>query len=306
MGWIKTSTAENPNPVDTANFERLRDHVAALAFWPGNTGLPESQWHWNPRAFIGWFRKCGWLGEKEMARIYSDEGVYTSVGQIGAAYKERYRPAVNHVLRKYCLASSKRAAHFFGQAARESYYFMLVRESAVSVANAIRTNHISIQFEADGYLRITPENRVQLRYFAEPGQLGYYEGRSILGNTSAGDGIKFRGRGMKQLTGRFNYAEYWVFRGWLNPSSYDHRWFSTGRPGPAIDNPEVAANVPYNAVDTAGFYCAKTRIHKAADGGVSQRDSAAVSRLVNPYEQPPAPTRSLETTLAFRVLGDEV
>lgn len=246
------------------------------------------------------------MSQDDMARVYSDEGVYTSVGQSGAVYKERFRPAVNHVLRKYCLASSKRAAHFFGQAARESYYFMLVRESAISVVNAIRTNHISIQPETNGYLRVTPENRAQLRYFAEPGQLGYYENRATLGNTSAGDGIKFRGRGMKQLTGRFNYAEYWVFRGWLNPSTYDHRWFQTGRTGPIIDDPEVAANVPYNAVDTAGFYCAKTRIHRAADGGVGQENSAAVSRLVNPYEQPPAPTRSLETTRTFRVLGDEI
>lgn len=62
LGWIKTSTVENPNPVDAANFERLRAHVTALAFWPGNTGLSGGfHWHWNPRAFIGQFRKCGWL-----------------------------------------------------------------------------------------------------------------------------------------------------------------------------------------------------------------------------------------------------
>jgi predicted chitinase/murein DD-endopeptidase MepM/ murein hydrolase activator NlpD len=306
LGWIKTATAENPNPVDVANFERLRAHVAALAFWPGNTGLQESHWHWNPRAFIAHFRKCGWLSEREMARIYSDERVYTDVGQASATVKERYRPAINQVLRKYCLATPKRAAHFFGQAARESYYFMLVRESAIAVSNAIRTNHISIQSETNGYLKITPENRAQLRYFAEPGQLGYYENRATLANTSPGDGVKFRGRGMKQLTGRFNYAEYWVFRGWLNPTTFDKQWFKTGKPGPAIENPEVAADVPYNAVDTAGFFCGKTRIHRAADGGVSPENSAAVSRLVNPYEQPPAPTRSIETTLTFKVLGDDI
>lgn len=305
LGWIKTSTVENPTPVDAASFERMRAHITALAFWPSNTGLPESHWHWNPREFVGHFRKCGWLSEREMAQIYSDEALYTGAGQSGSTYKERYRPSVNRVLRKYCLNSSKRAAHFFGQSARESYYFMLVRESAIGVANAIRTNHISIQPETNGHLRITAENRAQLRYFSEPGQLGYYGNRTGLGNTDPGDGVKFRGRGMKQLTGRYNYAEYWVFRGWLNPSTYDPRWFTNGGRGPVIDNPEIAANLPYNAVDTAGFYCAKTRIHRPADGGATQVYSAAVSRLVNPYEQPPAPTRSAETIRSYKVLGDE-
>lgn len=35
-----------------------------------------------------------------------------------------------------------------------------------------------------------------------------YEGRSDLGNTQAGDGVRFKGRGYVQLTGRANYKKY--------------------------------------------------------------------------------------------------
>jgi putative chitinase len=47
-----------------------------------------------------------------------------------------------------------------------------------------------------------------LQEYGGPAYFARYEGRRDLGNTRAGDGARFHGRGVFQLTGRANYRRY--------------------------------------------------------------------------------------------------
>jgi len=87
-----------------------------------------------------------------------------------------------------------------------------------------------------------------------------YEGRADLGNTQPGDGRRFKGRGLIQLTGRANYTAYGAAIG---------RDLAT--------SPEVVAAEPALAVDAACWFWETRKINPLADAD----DIEAVTRKVN-------------------------
>jgi predicted chitinase len=106
-----------------------------------------------------------------------------------------------------------------------------------------------------------------------------YGGRKDLGNTEAGDGYKFRGRGFIQLTGRDNYNRYG------NRIGVD-----------LIANPDLA-NDPEVAIKLAAEYFADKK-----KKGVDFKDIAAVTKAVGPADPNAVRTR---TQLARKYLTPE-
>jgi putative chitinase len=98
------------------------------------------------------------------------------------------------------------------------------------------------------------------RYAEEIASGSAYEGRSDLGNTQPGDGKRFKGRGLIQLTGRANYTAY------SKDSGVDY-----------VAKPELVASDPFVGVDVACWFWNKNGINKLAD----KDDVKAVTKRIN-------------------------
>jgi predicted chitinase len=96
-----------------------------------------------------------------------------------------------------------------------------------------------------------------------------YDGRKDLGNTEAGDGYKFRGRGFIQLTGKDNYKRYGKRIG-----------------VDLVANPDLA-NDPEVAAKLAAEYFADKK-----KKGVDFKDIAAVTKAVGPADPNAVKTRT--------------
>ena len=134
-----------------------------------------------------------------------------------------YFPGLKAVLERYDISTPLRTAHFLAQIGHES---------------------------------------ADLRYHEEIASGRAYEGRLDLGNTKTGDGPRFKGRGLIQLTGRANYAVYGK---------------AIGRNLTVEGNWEDVAEDPLLAVDVAGWFWSRHDINAAADADAIKK----VTRLIN-------------------------
>ncbi|MFD1613494.1 glycoside hydrolase family 19 protein [Gelatiniphilus marinus] len=152
---------------------------------------------------------------------------------------EFYLPHVNTVLPNFGIDTPLRKAHFLSQLAHESGGLKYNQENLNYSAKALRSvfgKYFKTNEIAEAYAR-KPEkiaNRV-------------YGNRMGNGDEASGDGWKFRGRGLIQLTGKNNYQKF----------AHDHGV-------DCVNNPDLILD-PELALTSACWFWKKNNINRYAD-----------------------------------------
>jgi putative chitinase len=140
--------------------------------------------------------------------IITKEQLKSAIPGLKQSKIDLYFEPFNKTMEKYGINTPKRITCFLAQIGHESCSFVFVKELASGMA---------------------------------------YEGRRDLGNVVEGDGVKFKGRGLIQITGRSNY-------------------FNLGEDLDLdlIGNPELLEE-PMNATMSAGWFWNKHNLNALAD-----------------------------------------
>jgi len=163
------------------------------------------------------------------------------------------------------IPTTRRASHFFGQACVESGNFRIFSENLNYSAKRMLEIFKS-DFDTNRDKWLSPEEKLKVNsLLGHPDKIAnfVYANQNGNGNEDSGDGWKFRGRGIIQLTGRENYLKFSQFM--KDPE--------------IMTNPDLVATK--YAFESAMFYFNSKKIWIECDKGIDSISITRVSKLVN-------------------------
>lgn len=107
-----------------------------------------------------------------------------------------------------------------------------------------------------------------LQWMEEIASGSAYEWRQDLGNTQFGDGVRFKGRGPIQITGRYNYGKV---------SEWAHSKGYVPTPTYFVDNPAELSNPTYGFLGAVWYWTVARNINALAD----DNDLRGATRAIN-------------------------
>ena len=166
------------------------------------------------------------------------------------------------------LDSPERLAHFFGQVLQE-----VGGKAQLVEGFNYRADKLGPIF---AYFRLNPSEALLYGRTADhPADRQaianrVYANRNGNGDIASGDGWRYRGRGLKQLTGRWNYRDFTRRHNALFGGDVNFE-----------DNPDLLAEPKY-AVRSALYFWIDNGLFAIADRGVNRSAADAITQVVNP------------------------
>ena len=164
---------------------------------------------------------------------------------------EKWLDPLNEAFQKYGISTPARQAFFVGQCAHESGNFRILEEN--------------LRYSATALMRVWPSRfpnlEVANQFAGNAEKIGnkVYCGRMGNGNEESGDGWKYHGRGLIQLTGKDNYANCGSSLG-----------------VDLVGNPDILLDPKYAAL-SAGWFWSKKGLNALADA----KDYDTMTKRIN-------------------------
>ena len=164
---------------------------------------------------------------------------------------DKWAEALNETCERFAIDSPFRIAGFISNVAHESAGFKFVKEN--------------LNYSAASLMRVWssrfPTVEIAQRYAMNPEKIANraYADRMGNGDEASGDGWKFRGRGLIQLTGKNNYVAY-----------------SMACDNEALQKPDIVAEPKY-AAESAGWFWSVNRLNSVAD----TQDIVRMTKIIN-------------------------
>ncbi|WP_429541607.1 glycoside hydrolase family 19 protein [Pseudomonas monsensis] len=198
------------------------------------------------------------------------------------AYCEEILPYLNKYAALYKVDSPLRVAHFLAQVGHENG-FKVTSEDLNYTAIGMR-KQFGCRNNAKGYEASTDECKVLPRlrpklwsepetYAHNPVKLGsyVYADRNDNGNEASGEGYKYRGRGVIQLTGKYNYRQYTKIHNQADPSD----------PQDFVANPDLIMESIKYGVESAFVWWSMFKINQAIDDSLALRTMSDIDGHVS-------------------------
>lgn len=272
LDTLMEHTPEDPN----IQWVREKDRIKKLSWWKELAGQPGiaadgGAWHFQPISFIASFsRKSSDLITLEMLK--------KAKSSVGEEYYNSVLPYLNKYARIYKVDTPLVLAHFLSQVGHESGFkvtsedlnFSAGRMRAVFGCRGNLTGYNESTNECITLPRLRPKLwSEEATYEHNAENLGnyVYASRNGNGDESSGDGYRYRGRGIIQLTGRANYEAYNRIHNEKNPAD----------PQDFISNPDLIIGSLDYGIESAFVWWDMNRMNKKIEVSYAVRGEEKIS-----------------------------